>query len=233
MSGLYVIFEGNDGAGKTTTMTAVAEEMKRRYPNFDPILTHHPGSTPLGSYLRKLVKFPEQIDPNIRIDDLSRQMLYMVDTVSFIRTLLEPALEQNKAIFADRSSFISALVYGLADGLSLHDITRLFDIITPPKANRLYVLQCPWLVGKQRIQADRGTLDHYDRKPAEFFNKIEQLYQNLITGPSDRTILITRSVALDDIVYIDTTMPRDRVIKTIADDLSRLIQELGVLPPTE
>jgi len=164
MSGLYVIFEGNDGAGKTTTMTAVAEEMKRRYPNFDPILTHHPGSTPLGSYLRKLVKFPEQIDPNIRIDDLSRQMLYMVDTVSFIRTLLEPALEQNKAIFADRSSFISALVYGLADGLSLHDITRLFDIITPPKANRLYVLQCPWLVGKQRIQADRGDYSISSRR---------------------------------------------------------------------
>lgn len=233
MSGLYVIFEGNDGAGKTTTMAAVAKEMTRRFPKFDPILTHHPGSTPLGSYLRKLVKFPEQVDPNIRIDDLSRQMLYMVDTVSFIRTLLEPSLAQNKAIFADRSSFVSALVYGLADGLSLHDITRLFDIITPPRANRLYVLQCPWSVGKQRIQAERGVLDHYDRKPAEFFTKVEQLYQNLITGSSERTILITRSVALDDIIYVDTTMPRDRVVNTIADDMSKLIHDLGVLPPAE
>lgn len=220
---MYVIFEGNDGAGKTTTMAAVADEMKRRYPNFDPILTHHPGSTKLGTHIRKLVKFPESIDPEIEIDDLSRQMLYMVDTVSFIRTLLEPALKNGRTVFADRSSFISALVYGLADGLSLHDITRLFDIITPPKADRLYVLQCPWSVGKERIRSDRGVLDHYDRKPAEYFIKLEQIYNNLITGPSDRTILITRSVSLDNIVYVDTTVSRDRVVKTIADDLSQVL----------
>lgn len=230
MNGLYVIFEGNDGAGKTTTMLAVAEEMRRRFPTLDPILTHHPGSTPLGKHLRKLVKFPEQIDPNIYIDDLSRQMLYMVDTISFIKTLLEPALRENKTVFADRSSFISALVYGLADGLSLNDITRLFDIITPPKANRLYILQCPWEVSKDRIHADRGVLDHYDKKPPDFFNKVEQIYQNLITGPSERTILITKSVALDNIVYVDTTMPKDRVVKGIADDMSRLIIDLNILP---
>lgn len=231
MSGLYVIFEGNDGAGKTTTMSAVADEMKNRFPGFNPILTHHPGSTSLGKHLRKLVKFPEQIDPNIHIDDLSRQMLYMVDTVSFIKTILEPALENNQSVFADRSSFISALVYGLADGLSLNDIMKLFEIITPPKANRLYILQCPSHISKERIKAERGTLDHYDKKPSDFFTKVENIYNNLITGSSDRTILVTKAVTLDNIVYVDTTMPKNRVVQTIADDMSKLAIDLGVLSP--
>ena len=228
MNGMYVIFEGNDGAGKTTTMAAVAEEMKRRYPNFDMTLTHHPGSTPLGKHLRKLVKYPEQIDPDIKIDDLSRQMLYMVDTVSFIKSLLQPSLEQGKTVLADRSSFISALVYGLADGLSIDDISRLFHIIIPPKADRLYVLTCPWAVGKQRIEAGRQALDHYDRKPAEFFQKVENLYGNLLYG-GDLTLLVLKSVAADNIIYIDTTMPYDHVVKTIADDMSKVAEGLGIL----
>ncbi len=223
MTGFYVIFEGSDGSGKTSTMSAVAAEMKRRFPKFNPILTHHPGSTPLGKHLRKLVKHSEEIDKEIHIDNLSRQMLYMVDTVNFIRNLLEPTLAAGGTVFADRSSFISAMTYGLADGLNISDITRLFDIITPPKADKLYILQCPWMIGKQRMKAARTTLDHYDRQSDEFFQKLEHIYNTLITGDSTRTILVTRTVALENIVYIDTTMPHDHVIEQISDDITKMI----------
>ena len=60
--GTYVIFEGNEATGKSSTMKAVAEAMKDRLP---AKLTHHPGSTPLGAHLRKLVKYPKEIDPEI------------------------------------------------------------------------------------------------------------------------------------------------------------------------
>ena len=70
-NGLYVIFEGNEGTGKTSTMAAVAEALKDR---LEIRQTHHPGSTPLGKHLRKLVKHPVEIDPEIEIDPLSRQL---------------------------------------------------------------------------------------------------------------------------------------------------------------
>src|SRR5690349_20046966 len=110
LNGLYIVFEGTDGAGKSTTMKAVAEVLKHRIENSIALhLTSHPGSTPLGQHLRKLVKYPTDIDPTITIDKLSRQLLYMVDTVSFIKQLLEPALANGEWVFADRSSFVSAL----------------------------------------------------------------------------------------------------------------------------
>jgi len=222
MNGLYVVFEGNDGAGKTTTMEAVSIEMKKRYPGFDVQLTHQPGSTPLGKHIRKLVKYPEEICKDINIDDLSRQMLYMVDTVNFIKTILEPSLSQNKSIFSDRSTFISAIVYGLADGLDLNTITKLFEVITPPKMDKLYILQCPISVSKERI-VTRGKPDHYDRKPEDLSQKRESLYQNLITN-SERALIVSKYVSLNDIKYIDTSLPLDQVVKIIADDLSKLIQ---------
>lgn len=229
MKGMYAIFEGSDGVGKTTTMHAVAEYIKTKYPDFDMRLTHHPGSTPLGKHIRQLVKYPHQIDEAIKIDDLSRQMLYMVDTVSFIKTLLLPSLEQGTSVLADRSSFISALVYGLADGLSVYDVSRLFDLITPPKADRVYVLTCPWEVGKKRLDSDRQDPDHYDSKEANFRQKIEDTYNTLLTGPSELTLLVLKSVSADNVMYVDATMDQNEVVKIIAEDFIKVAQQKNLI----
>ena len=227
--GLYVIFEGIDGTGKTSTMGKVAvrlvAETKGYLDNIKFHLTHHPGSTSLGKHLRKLVKYPEQIDKTIEMDDLSRQMLYMVDTVSFIKSILTPALDNNEIVFADRSSFISALAYGTADGLTIDEVTRLFNIITPPKADRVYIFSCPWEIGKQRVSDNRENLDHYDRKGDEYYRRLQEIYDNLVTGPAERTIAISTCVAIDDIKYIDASVEQDMVVSTIVDDLLKLISE--------
>lgn len=227
--GLYVIFEGMDGTGKTSTMQKVAEELVKRtddYLDNTPIkMTHHPGSTPLGRHMRKLVKYPEQIDPEIRMDDLSRQMLYMVDTVAFVKSILIPALDNNEIVFADRSSFISALVYGTADGLTVDEVMRLFNIIIPPKADRVFIFRCPWDVAKARVAGERVNLDHYDKKGNDYYRRIQDIYDNLVTGSADRAIAVSTCVAIDDIEYVDASVEQDKVISTIVDNLIRLIEE--------
>lgn len=235
MSGLYVIFEGSDGAGKTSTMKAVAEAIpdllqSHGLPKDKKVhLTHHPGSTPLGTHLRKLVKQPETIDPAIEIDPLSRQMLYMVDCISFAKSILEPALESNELVFADRSVLISAMVYGCAEGMSIEEVHRLFALYEPPKADRLYILRCPWTVAKERMIQDRGEdvkLDYFDRKPDGFFDTIASYYDDLITGPPERIMAVSRSVALDDVIYIDATQPIDRVVDQIIGDLDGIMSRV-------
>lgn len=228
--GLYVIFEGSDGAGKTTVMNQVAKILNRRLLvegiiDDKIILTHHPGSTPLGRHIRKLVKTPHIINDDINIDNLSRQMLYMVDTINFIKTLLEPAISSNKILFADRSSFISAMVYGLAEGLDLKDVEKLFDIITPPKADRVIVLQLPAEVGRKRALEKRGAdlRDHFDQKPLEFFEKVAYSYDNLITESAEKTSLISRSASLKNIHFVDSTLLFREVVNIIVEDIYRLL----------
>ncbi len=230
MGGFYAVFEGSDGAGKSTTMKAVAEEVKKRLKTpFTLHLTHHPGSTPLGTHLRKLVKYPDEIDPRISIDSLSRQLLYMVDTVAFVKQVLEPALNADEWVFADRSTYISALVYGMAEGLAIVDIDRLFQLLTPPKANRVYILRCPWQIGKERLQQRPDRLDHFEKKPAAFFQKVEEIYNTLITGSASRTLLVSKSVNLADIVYVDSTLPLDAVVDKIATDIVNCHDQLSLI----
>jgi thymidylate kinase len=187
--------------------------------------THHPGSTPLGQHLRQLVKYPSSINPDIEIDDLSRQMLYMVDTVTFVKSVLIPSLANNEIVFADRSTFISALAYGTADGLSVDEILRIFSVITPPKADRVYILQCPWAIGKARICKERTNLDHYDKMNDDYHNRLEKIYDNLITHSAEMTIAVSTCVTIDNIQFVDTNTEQEKVVTEIVSDLMRLIAE--------
>jgi len=148
----------------------------------------------------------------------------MVDTVNFIKTILIPSLKAGTAVFADRSSFISALIYGRADGLKLEEIARLFDVITPPRADRLYILQCPSDITTQR-KKERAELDHYDQKSTAFIEKIEKSYGELLTASAEQTILISRTISLSNVIYIDASAPLEEVVTRITNDLCQLLDE--------
>jgi len=227
--GLYVIFEGADGTSKTTSMHLAAKALHEiLLPVFPDVVikeTHHPGSTPLGQHMRQLVKYPKKINAAIEIDDLSRQMLYMVDAVAFIKSILIPAMANNEIVFADRSSFISALAYGCADGLSADEILRLYNVITPPKADRVFILQCPWEVSKKRIRNSRTNLDHYDKMDDTFHHRVRSIYNNLVTTSAEMTIAVSTCVAIDNIQFVDANTAQSDVVDSIVSNLLRLISE--------
>lgn len=222
---MYVVFEGNDGSGKSTTMRAVAEAVRERIKGLTLHLTHHPGSTPLGKHLRALVKFPEEFDPNIAIDPLSLQLLYMVDAVSFTKQILEPAISAGEWVFADRSNHISSMVYGMAEGLELVEVEKLFNLIQPPKADKVYVLRCPWKVGKDRLTKRGERLDHFERKSTQFFQRVEANYNNLVCGSLEQTMLVSKVVDITNIVYIDADLPSKMVVDKIVDDILSAAKE--------
>lgn len=227
-NGFYAIFEGVDGAGKSTMIEAVKSKLSDILVrnDCDPSIIKvciSPGSTPLGKHIRQLVKYPSTISSDIVIDDLSRQMLYMVDTINCVKTILEPSLSDGKIILADRSSFISAMAYGMADGLQYHDIEKLFDIITPPKADKLFVLQIQPETSFERLSKIKDSKDHYDEKPVDFFRKVCDIYNKLITGPPERTVLVSRSVNIDNVVYIDATLDVESISNDIAESIYQAI----------
>ena len=67
-------------------------------------------------------------------------------------------------------------------------------------------------------------LDYYERKSHEFYGKVESIYNNLITGPPERTVMVNHSVALDNVIYVDATLALGAVVNIIADDLAEVIR---------
>ena len=221
---MYVIFEGPDFSGKTTTMHSVAEELRKKLSNISILETHHPGSTPLGKHLRKLVKNPESIGPDIVMDPLSRQLLYIADAVSFTKSILEPSLANGEVVLADRSGLISSIIYGSVEGINLDRIMKFNSIVSPPIADRVYILRCGFDTIKERAK-NRNNIDYFDNKPDVFLQNIVNAYDNLLTGSIEVIMAITRSVQIKDVIYIDTSEPLCSVVDTITNDILGLYKD--------
>jgi dTMP kinase len=222
-NGLYVVLEGMDGSGKSTITNKLQKYIQDKQSSRKVISTYHPGSTALGRHLRSLVKNPAQFDHQIEIDNLSRQLLHFVDTISFHKTILEPELSSGSIVLSDRCTYISAVIYGVATGLKAADLTRLFAIYPPQKADLVFVFDTDWEVAQKR-SSNRNVVDFYDNQKAEFFMRICDQYRNITKAPLDQMVLYNQVVSLSDLHVIDSNDDIEAVFQKVAPIIDRAIE---------
>ena len=225
--GIYIVLEGIDGSGKSTLANRLNEYLVERHPKNNIITTYHPGSTALGNHLRKLVKNPAQFDRDIKIDNLSRQLLHFVDTIAFNKTILEPELNSGSIVIADRSTYISSIIYGKATGLTVNDISKLFMVYPPRKADLVFVFDCPWRIAKERM-IGRDQEDFYDNQKDEFFDSISTAYKTLTTSSLEQSVLINQIVSLNNLKTIDAGRDTEMIFNEMIPSIERVIANMGV-----
>jgi len=98
---LYILFEGIDGAGKSTQIARLAEA----YPQ--AIVTKEPGGTKLGENLREILLKENDLDKRAEI------LLFLADRAEHFGKIIKPNLD--KMILSDRG-FVSGMAYALAGG---------------------------------------------------------------------------------------------------------------------
>ena len=96
MSGLFVVFEGGDSAGKTTQSELLCGWLKARGRAF--VATRQPGGTEVGSHLRRLVLDPSFGDVSPRAEAL----MYAADKAQHVHELIAPALARGEVVVSDR-----------------------------------------------------------------------------------------------------------------------------------
>jgi len=102
--GLFIVFEGGDGSGKSTQMALIADFLAAR--GFDIVRTREPGGTEIGEKIRKIL-----LDPaNGEMQDVAEMLLYAAARAQLTRELVLPALEAGKVVLCDRW-VLSSLVY--------------------------------------------------------------------------------------------------------------------------
>lgn len=113
MSGLFVAFEGGEGAGKSTQIALAADWLRAQ--GRVVLTTREPGGTSLGAELRRLV-----LDPAGDVTPRAETLLYAADRAHHVETVIGPALARGEVVLTDR--FVdSTLAYqgagrGLGDG---------------------------------------------------------------------------------------------------------------------
>ena len=98
---MYVIFEGIDGAGKSTQIARLAAAFPQA------IVTKEPGGTKLGENLREILLKENGLDKRAEI------LLFLADRAEHFGKIIKPNLD--KMILSDRG-FVSGMAYALAGG---------------------------------------------------------------------------------------------------------------------
>lgn len=124
MKGVFITFEGPDGAGKSTQIKKFAAYLEKR--GHQVQLTREPGGTPLGDRVRKVV-----LDPAAGVvDDRTETLLYLASRAQHVAELIIPALAAGKVVVCDRFSDSTLAYQGIARGLGLDKIDQLNEFAT-------------------------------------------------------------------------------------------------------
>lgn len=109
MSGRFIVFEGGEGAGKTTVAAAVGRRLAHM--GNEVVLTREPGGTPAGERVRALLH--ENLVP------WGEAFAFLVARAQVVHELIQPALDRGAIVLCDRFAASTFAYQGYARGLDL------------------------------------------------------------------------------------------------------------------
>jgi dTMP kinase len=179
--GFFITFEGIDGAGKSTHIQAFADELAKRFPDKQIVLTREPGGTALGEKLRDiLLHHPMHLE--------TEALLMFAARREHLATVIEPALKEGKIVISDRFTDASFAYQGGGRGLDLAKLYELevwvqMRVKNEGGVDHRYILQpdltflfdLPSNIAEARRSAAR-TPDKFEQLNTDFFEKVRKEY---------------------------------------------------------
>lgn len=201
--GRFIVFEGVEGAGKSTHLRLLATTLRRR--GLDVVETREPGGTPLGLEIRRLL-LEVRSDPPQPAAEL---FLYLADRAQHVAEVVRPALAQGKVVLSDRFSWSTLAYQGFGRGLD-RTVLEQADALARGGLwpDLILLLDCPVLLGLER--AGRG--DRFHQEAVSFHERIRAAFLEMVRESPTPTAVI------------DTTAEPDAVQAAIEREVERCLK---------
>jgi dTMP kinase len=172
--GLFIVFEGPEGAGKTTQAKLLYRYLKNK--GYDVVLTREPGGTKLAEAVRKII-----LSPKMKIYPMTELLLYEAARAQHIEEVIKPNLQKNKIVISDRFADASVVYQGYARGLGVEFVEKLNKLVVCNIVPDItFLLDISPKEGLQRIKFNRKTsFDRLEKESLKFHIKIREGYLNI------------------------------------------------------
>jgi dTMP kinase len=216
MAGLFISFEGIDGAGKSSHIQALAQAFRehalaqsghRHGASPHVLLTREPGGTALSERLRELVLH----EP---MDLRTEALLVFAARREHIVQVIAPALARGDVVLCDRFTDASFAYQGAGRGLGLEALSTLeqfaqdlstldarwpsnnaFDAgLLQPHLTLLF--EVPPEIAAQRLRSARQP-DKFEAQDTAFFQRVAQGYAARVAADPQRFVRINGHQNLD------------------------------------
>jgi dTMP kinase len=180
-TGLFVTFEGIDGAGKTTHIDAL--ERHWREAGRDVVRTREPGGTALAESLRDMVLHQP-------MDALTETLLVFAARRDHLQQVIEPALARGAWVLCDRFTDATFAYQGAGRGFDLSVLAQLEQWVQQGRQPDLtLVFDVSPQVAAQRLSAARSP-DRFEAQDVAFFERVRQGYAQRVSQAPGRYALI-------------------------------------------
>lgn len=190
MSGLFITFEGVEGAGKTTQIALLRQYIETHEKQV--LVTREPGGPPIAESIRALL-----LDPaNQAIHPRTELLLYAAARAQHVEERIRPALRAGKVVVCDRYADSTTAYQGFGRGLDAELIAVLNAIATGGLWPDLtIVLDMAPEEGLCRA-ARTGALDRIEQETLAFHQRVREGFLHLVeTEPARvRRVDATRSI---------------------------------------
>lgn len=178
-TGLFISFEGIDGAGKSTHIEGLAAAFKAQ--GRQVMLTREPGGTPLAEKLREMVLHDA-------MDSLTEALLIFAARRDHLHNVIEPALARGDVVLCDRFTDATFAYQGSGRGFNLGVLQQLEQWVQAIPADAASTSDCGlrqpdvtvWFELDPAIAAVRlagaRVPDRFEAQPVTFFQKVSDGY---------------------------------------------------------
>lgn len=184
-TGLFIAFEGGDGAGKSTQAARLSDALESR--GLTVLRTREPGGTPIGEKLRSLV-----LDHGHgTIDARTEALMFAAARAAHAHQVIRPALAQGTVVITDRYVDSSVAYQGVGRGLGAEGVLSLNEWATEGLHPHLTVLlDVDPAHGRRRRTAGDTAEDRLESEPDEFHSAIRHAFLDLAeAAPSSYLVL--------------------------------------------
>jgi dTMP kinase len=182
VKGTFITVEGPDGAGKTTVLNMIAEELAAE--GYPIVQTREPGGSPIAEKIRQIIldKKHTEMDPR------TEALLYAAARRQHLIEKIIPALEKGNIVLCDRFIDASIVYQGFARKIGIDEVLKInrFAIENTMPDLTIYFDIEPE-IGLERIQKHRqGEMNRLDLETMEFHKMVREGYLQLLDRFPDR-----------------------------------------------
>ncbi|RAL23155.1 dTMP kinase [Thermoflavimicrobium daqui] len=207
VKGLFVSFEGPEGAGKTTQIMLVRNFLQAQ--GIPCVTYREPGGTRIGDAIREILLNPELTEMKPRTE----MLLYAASRAQLVEQEILPALTKGYTVLCDRYVDSSIVYQSIGANWELEEVIAVNQIATGNlKPHRTYLLDLPVELSQKRLQA-RNQRDRMELKDVSFHSRVREGYLSLAKKEPERFRMIKAIGNIEDIG------------KQIANDLLDLVKE--------
>ena len=205
MKGKFITFEGPEGSGKTSVITAVKLFLENE--GYDIMTTREPGGIKIAEDIRNIILD----NNNTEMDAHAEALLFAASRSQHFSEKILPALKSNKIILCDRFIDSSLAYQGHARGLGIDNVYEINKFAIGNVLPDLTIfIDVPPSVGLKRVFSNTRKVDRLDLETLEFHEKVYEGYMIIAKKYQDRFKIVNGQNPVEQVIE-DTI----KILKTV------------------